>query len=109
MKLSKLFKQVNLINKMLDGQLLEVSVRQHQITLSIKDSLVYFPQIKKMLDFSDDSKSFVSFSDDIFYFVFVNLSNKFGYSSCKQKNFLFCNTLASLDVNIYIIYILLNI
>ena len=76
MKLNELFKQVGLINKMLDGQLLEISVRQHQVTLSIKDSLVYFPQIKKMLDFSDDSKSFVSFSDDIFYFVFVNLSSE---------------------------------
>lgn len=76
MKLNELFKQVDLINEVLDGQLLEISVRQHQVTISIKDSLVYFPQLKKMFDFAFDSKSFVSFSDDIFYFVFVNLSSE---------------------------------
>ena len=33
--------------------------------------------------------------------VFVNLLNRFGYSSCKWT-FLFCNILASIDVNTYI-------
>lgn len=76
MKLNELFKQVDLINKMLDGQLLEISVRQHQITLVLKEPFIYLSNVFNLLgkiDVQNDG-SFISSKDDVMYLVIGNLN-----------------------------------
>lgn len=73
--LDKLFEMVKRLNDILDGQLLEVSVKQHQITISVKEAILHFNHIKDLLLFSiHDDVSFISVNNDILYLTFGGLS-----------------------------------
>ena len=75
MRINELFKKVKEIDEMLGNQLLEISVKQHQITISTKEPNVYFNYVQKLIDASlDKDSSFISFLNDVLYFVFSDLS-----------------------------------
>lgn len=81
MKLNDLFTQTKLIDELLGGQLLEISVKQHNITISITEPLIYLPYAKKLLSLINDldgvlEKSFISIHNDIIYFTFEKLSSE---------------------------------
>ena len=58
---------------------MEISVRQHQITISTKEGLVSFLDFETLLGFAvDKDLSFVSIQNDILYFTFGGLSTEIG-------------------------------
>ena len=85
--IQKLFNDFNNINKLLDDQLLEISVKQHQITLLLNKSL-YFNNLQKILDYINQEKSYITFHND---FLCVVLG---GFEDEVDKKSLFYNFLS---------------
>ena len=73
--INSLFKIAKSIDETLDGQLLEISVKRHQITISIKESMLYFPAAYSIIKSTTKlSESFISTKDDVIYFTLGGLS-----------------------------------
>lgn len=75
MKIEDLFKQFNQIDKKLDGDILEISVKQHQITFSLKEPLVTFNDISNLIAMYASDNSYVTTKNDIIYITFNDISN----------------------------------
>ena len=79
MNLKDLFKQTKVISELLNGELLEISVRQHQVTISVKEPMLSLPYVKEILNSAKNSSdSFVSTKNDVLYFTIGGLSKKIG-------------------------------
>ena len=79
MNLKDLFKQTKEISELLNGELLEISVRQHQVTISVKEPMLSLPYVKEILNSAKNSSdSFVSTKNDVLYFTIGGLSKKIG-------------------------------
>ena len=79
MKLDDLFNRTKEIDEMLGNQLLEISVKQHSITISITESMIHFLHAEKLIIMvagmkGASKKSFISTHNDIIYFTFEDLS-----------------------------------
>lgn len=73
MKTKTLFKDFEKINKILDGKLVEISIRQHQIGL-VLNKTISVSQIQKFLpSIPSIDNSFVTFHDDFLYFIIEEL------------------------------------
>lgn len=75
--IKKLFEQINVINNMIDADLLEVSVKKHQITLVLNNKMIGFDTINSLLDMCKkdvQEESFLANNNDNFYFTIGNLS-----------------------------------
>lgn len=74
-EIDNLFVTFEEVNKLLDGQLLEISVKQHQITLVMSESLINIQMINNMLKYVQDPlESYISFLNDVLYFVLGGFS-----------------------------------
>lgn len=75
--MDKLFGQVQAINNIIDTQLLEVSVKRHQITLILSNNVISFKTLDSLLSLCQDNitdESFLAVNNENFYFTIANLS-----------------------------------
>ena len=74
MGLNYLFEQFDIVNDMLGNQLLEMSIKQHQITLSMKEPIFEFQYIQSLLSLYSKEECYVTTHTDTLYFTLVGLS-----------------------------------
>ena len=75
--LKKLFEQVNFINDMIEADLLEISVKRHQITLMFDNKMMSVNTINSLLSMCNketEEQSFLASDNESFYFTIGNLS-----------------------------------
>lgn len=75
MKIKKLFEKFNEINDILGGHLTEISVKQHQITFLVQESLLEAQPLMELLNSVDSyTDSFITTRDDVLYISIGRLS-----------------------------------
>lgn len=79
MQLSRLFEKTKEIDEILDGELLEISVRQHQVTISLEKTMITFEKAQKLFKAAKTtSDSFISINNNVLYLTIGDLSDKIG-------------------------------
>lgn len=74
-KIESLFDNFMEINNIMDGNLIEISVKQHQITLLFNDSVLRFSDLNKLVGLYYNEESFITTqNDEIFRISFANIS-----------------------------------
>ena len=73
MKIEYLFNQFNKINEKLEGEILEMSVKQHQVTISLKESLLSFNDVDILNDIYS-FQNYVTTKNDIIFITFPDIS-----------------------------------
>ena len=84
-KIEKLFSDFKKINDICSNDLVEISVKQHQITLMFDTSLLYFSGIEKLPYLSNGF--ITTFGDNLFITIEVTESTKEIYKEEYYKNF----------------------
>lgn len=75
--IESLFENFNLLNQSLDNQILEISVKQHQINIIIKDPLFYFSTIKNVEKFVFNPRnSYITIHQDHIIISITDLSTE---------------------------------
>lgn len=75
--INNLFETFGLLNTTMDNQILEMSVKQHQITFIMKESILYFPYVNKLTKhITNYNESYVTTHNDVLYFIIGDLSTK---------------------------------
>lgn len=86
MKSNKLFEQFDKINELLEGHLTEISVKQHQVTIMIHESLLEISPLMDFLDsINDYQDTYITTKDEVFYVTIGGLS----IDSISKKNILY--------------------
>lgn len=75
MKIDELFEAFNRINTSLGDEILEISVKKHQISIIIEDSLFYFPYVHALLKSTyNHNEAYVTTHQDRIIFTLGALS-----------------------------------
>lgn len=74
MKIEDLFNSFQEIDEKINGDVLEISVKQHQVTISLQESLAYFNDINTLLKMYTSDNSFITSRNDIIYITFSDIN-----------------------------------